>query len=135
MATPPVRGYLVPLEGLQDYIRDQLQQLRSEVLKYDQAVAEYYKAEHANELLARQVNAQKDHCAQLEELIDLKETTHDHDSDPSGIEQELTNLRYQVRNTEEALLAKTTEFDHANERLQEQGTEVAKYKVTFMIHY
>jgi len=143
-----------PLEDLQSYIYDQVQNLRSEVLKYDEAVADYRKAEHANEILTQQIDAQKECCAQLEvhihghrqkeddlrsryaqleqELLDLKGTTIGHDSEPSELEQELTNLRHQMSKTEDALRAKSMELDHANERLQEQGIEVAKSKVTFI---
>jgi DNA repair exonuclease SbcCD ATPase subunit len=58
-----------PLNELQRYIHDQLQHLRAEVLRYDEAVADYRKAQHANEVLTQEANAQKEHRAQLEEQI------------------------------------------------------------------
>ncbi|KAF2680868.1 hypothetical protein K458DRAFT_88845 [Lentithecium fluviatile CBS 122367] len=139
-----------PMDDLQRYIRDQLQHLRSEVLKYDEAIAQYHQTEHANELLVKQAESQKELCARLEEqirchcqtetdlksryaqlekeVVDLRDMAHDHNSDPPELEQELVNLRHQMRKAEENLQAKATELDDANRRLQEQGNEMAKEK-------
>jgi chromosome segregation ATPase len=142
----------LPVDGLQSYIRDQLQHLRSEIFNYDETVTAYRKAEQANELLTQELNVQKEHRAQVEDQIhryrqdetelksrknllekkfnDLKTSACDHHTDAAGVEQELTNLQHQMRQTEDAMRAKTTELDHANERLQEQEIEMAKAKVS-----
>jgi chromosome segregation ATPase len=159
----------VPLDDIQRYLRDQLQQLRTEVLRYEEAIGEQHKLENANKLLNQQIKAEKERGVKLEqdvlgyrqsedglksqyaqlerELADFREAAHEQharlerefddfreaanqqDSDPSELEQELINMRHQMRKTEEIARNKTTELNHANYRIQERGNEVARVRV------
>jgi chromosome segregation ATPase len=143
-----------PLDELQRYIRDQLQHLRSELLSYDEVVADYRKEQHKNTLLTQQVDAQKEHCAQLkeqirdhrqnesdlqsrcvqveQELVIWKNKTRDHESNLSELEQALSNAQDQMKEVDQNLRSKTTELDDAHQRLQDLVVEITKSKVEFL---
>lgn len=140
-----------PVEGVQTYIHNQLQNLSAEVLKYDEVAAEYHKAQRSNEILNQRLETQKEQCGKLEEQIgscrqdeadlrsrysqlenelsDLRQLARDRDSNPD-LEQEMTSLRHRVRKAEDDLQTKITELDQANQHLQGQASEVAKSKVS-----
>ena len=140
-----------PLEDIQNYVRDQLQDLRADMIKSNEAVSEYRAIENANKLLVQQVDAQKTRCSQLEEQISghrqtttdmksrhdqleqdlaaLRQSTLDHNSMRSDLQQKLDNTKLRVNKAEEAVQAKFIELAHVNSCLHDREEELDRIKV------
>jgi chromosome segregation ATPase len=145
-----VQGIQSPTKKIEDCIHE-VQALEIKILNFNDAVAERLRAQHENEILRKQTDAQKEECTKLEEqvrnhrqtednlktryskleheLSELRDKARDHESEPSKLEQELLGMRQQSRNAEDSLQSKITELGSASQRLEEREHELAKAKV------
>lgn len=143
------------MDDIQNYVQGQMQKLRDDVLKYDEAVNQCREERHSNERLSEQLDCQKVHFAKLEEQVrihrqnevnlesrcsqleeesnGLRDVAREHDLKKSGLEHELASLRLLARKAEDDLQAKIIELGHVNERVQQQTTEVATTKVRWVL--
>ena len=140
-----------PDAELQDFIKQQLQCLRTDMVRYEDVVAENRKAYEANDTLKKQLETQQQHCTQLDEQIkalqqteanlrarssqlesglnDLKDIPHDPETEPSELERGIVDLRQQLRKAEEDLQAAHTRIEKTERIQQELEQDGAKYKV------
>ena len=140
-----------PDEELQEFIKQQLHNLRMEMVRYEDVVSENRKAYESNESLKRQLEGQQQHCSRLDEQInalqqtevdlrarssqlerdlnDLQDSSHDPMTEPSELERELVDLRQQLRKVEEDLQAARTQIEEAEPVRHELKQEGARYKV------
>jgi chromosome segregation ATPase len=138
-------------KDVENYIRDQLQNLRTEILKYDEVSIEYEKARQTNDHLTKQLQAQKEHhekldgrvksllhseitlksrSSQLEmELNTLKNISCDRNSEPSVLEREAVALRSQLRKAEEDLQVAVDKLNKVEEVRGKEESEAAGWKV------
>jgi chromosome segregation ATPase len=121
------------------------------MVRYEDVVAENRKAYEASDTLKRQLEVQQQHCSQLDEQIkafqqaeadlrarsgqlerdlnDLKNMSHDPETEPSELERGMIDLRQQLRKAEEELQAAHTQIEKAEQVRQELEQDGAKYKV------
>jgi chromosome segregation ATPase len=140
-----------PDTELQNFIKQQLQLLRTEMVKYEDVVAENRKAHDANDTLKKQLEAQQQYCSQLDEQIkayqqseeelrarsnqlehelnDLRDVSHDPETEPSELERGITDLHQQLRKAEEDLQAANARIEKAEQVRQGLEQDGAKYKV------
>jgi chromosome segregation ATPase len=140
-----------PDTELQDFIKQQLQNLQKEMWKYEDVVAENRKAHKSNDTLKKQLEAQHQHCSYLDEQIkalqltevdltahstqlerdlnDLKDMSHDPETEPSELERGMMDLRQQLRKAEEDLQAANTRIEEAEQVRQELEQDGARVKV------
>jgi chromosome segregation ATPase len=140
-----------PDTELQDFIKQQLQTLQTEMVKYEEVVAENRKAHETNDTLKKQLEAQQQHCSQLDEQIkafqqseenfrarssqlerelhDLKNVPNEPETEPSELELGMTDLRQQLRKAEEDLQAANARIEKAEQVQQELEQDGTKYKV------
>ena len=138
-------------KDVENYIRDQLQNLRIEILKYNEVSIECQKARQTNDHLTKQLQAQKEHhekldarvksllqnevtlksrSSQLEmELNTLKNMSCDRDSEPSVLEQEAVALRSQLRKAEEDLQVAIDNLNKVEKVRGKEESEAAGWKV------
>lgn len=140
-----------PSEDLQGYIRNQLQNLRAEILKYDEVSAEYQKARHTNDHLEKQLEAQKEAHGKLDERVGsllqseadlksrstemeielnaLRDMTRNHDVDPPDVQRKVYALRDQLRKADGDLQVAVDKLSHAEELRQGEESAAATWKV------
>ncbi|CAI9626467.1 unnamed protein product [Alternaria burnsii] len=112
---------------LQEFIKEQINGLQTEMLRYEEVAAENRKTHESNVCLKSQLDAQQEHCTRLEEQVkgyekaevDLKASCEQlkrelkvlEDAPPidtSGLEQEAFGLRQKLQKAEEDLTAVNT---------------------------
>jgi DNA repair exonuclease SbcCD ATPase subunit len=141
-----------PAGDVQDLLRDEIEKLRNDVLKYEDATAEYLKAQQSNEVLSKELNVEKlksekldgrvkvlqqsevhlkTQSAQLEnELKTMKDMARDSASLPSELEREMENFRVELHRKESDLREAAAKAEAA-EKLQEiRANEAAEWKVS-----
>ncbi|KAF1850209.1 uncharacterized protein K460DRAFT_350291 [Cucurbitaria berberidis CBS 394.84] len=145
-----VESKLLPTDEIQVCVKTEMQHLRTEILKYEDVLAEDRKAQESNATLKKELEAQKKnsqdldrqirvlqqneadletHESQLErELSDMRNTTRNQESELAELERGLTNLRQQVRNGEDDLQTANSRIDQTERLRQELEQEAAKYK-------
>ncbi|KAF2796924.1 hypothetical protein K505DRAFT_415434 [Melanomma pulvis-pyrius CBS 109.77] len=139
-----------PSEDLQGYIHNQLQKLRVEIIKYDEASAECQKARQTNEHLEKQLESQKEAYWKLEERVGsllhseadlktrsaemevelnaLRDMTCSHDADPPDVEREVYELHEQLKKTDGDLQVAVDKLSHAEELRQGEESAAATWK-------
>jgi chromosome segregation ATPase len=140
-----------PAGDVQNLLRDEIEKLRNDVLKYEDATAEHLKVHQSNEVLSKELNAEKlkseklngqvkilqqsevhlkTQSARLEnELKTMKDMARDSASLPSELEREMVNLRAELRGKESDLRQAAAKAEAA-EKLQEiRENEAAEWKV------
>jgi chromosome segregation ATPase len=112
-------------------------------------------AKELNGTLKKQLEAQQQHSSRLDEEIkafqqnevdlkarasqlehdlnDLRDMSHNPQTEPSELERGITDLRQQLEKTEEDLEAASTKIENAEQVRQELEKEGAKYKVFFSL--
>ncbi|KAF2117230.1 hypothetical protein BDV96DRAFT_598152 [Lophiotrema nucula] len=137
-------------EEIQDSLYAQLQALKSEVLKYDEAKADYHKARQCNEHLNHQLQLQREQCERLGEQVQglqlneanlkarssqlelelkaFKDEARDHESEPSELELEIAALRVQLKKAEEDVRVAAASLGSSEHLRQEQETAAVQMK-------
>jgi chromosome segregation ATPase len=140
-----------PSKDVENYIYDQLQNLRTEILKYDEVSTECETVRQTNAHLTLQLQAQNEHhekldarvksllqseaglksrYAQLEiELNTLKNMSCDRVSKSSDPGQEEVALRSHLRKAEEDLQAALDKLNKIEEVSEKERSDVARWKV------
>ncbi|KAJ4378000.1 hypothetical protein N0V83_000830 [Neocucurbitaria cava] len=148
-----LRSKQLQSEDTQAIARDQMQKLRTEVLKYEEVVAENRKVCESNVVLTMQLEAQQHHSrdlaerikalqksetdlalrsTQLErELSDLKDLTHSRKPESVELERKLDDLRQQLIRMEHELAATNSQVEQTEGHRQELEQEAAKYKAKY----
>ncbi|KAJ4299283.1 hypothetical protein N0V90_004527 [Kalmusia sp. IMI 367209] len=148
--TKSVEQIDLPTHELQHYIQQQFSTLRADVMKFDEAFVEYRNAQHTIDDLHQQLELQKEQYMNLEgsvrssrqeeadlksrysqlevELEEWKSKSCGHGSDPLKLEQEIANLRQQVKKAREDLREGLTELGRVQQRSEDQTIELAKVK-------
>lgn len=145
-----------PTDKIQSIVKDEIQGLRTEVLRYEEAVAETGNMSEINITLRSKIESQqrlhqvldgqvkalqqnevdtKAHSAQLEsELEKLRNTARKYETGSVELESQMGDMRQQLRKAGDELEAANGKIEQ-KERLQEQlEAEVAKYKVCSSIN-
>jgi chromosome segregation ATPase len=129
-----------PLEEVQSFIRDQLQDLRSEMAKFDEVVKENREAQESNNILKKQLRDEQQSVQQLNaqidtvrqsaedlatrkvelehELTQLSNQARDHAASSWTSQQETTQLRKDLRKAEEDRAAGHAEVERHNENMK-----------------
>lgn len=132
-----------------------MQMLRTEVLKYEEVVAENCKARESNVMLTMQLEAQQKHSNDLAEHIkalqksetdleirstqlerevsDLRDLTHGRKPESVGLERKLDDLRQQLIRVEHELAVTNSEMEQIEGHRHELEQDAAKYKVWIAI--
>ncbi|KAF1829285.1 hypothetical protein BDW02DRAFT_561435 [Decorospora gaudefroyi] len=136
---------------LQDFIKQQLQCLQTEMGKYEDVVAENRKEKALNENLKKRLEAQEQHSSELEEQIkalqkteldirahssqlqselhNLGDISKNSQTERSEVEQGMADLREQLRKAEEYLQTANANNEKAAQVQKSLQQEGAKYKV------
>ncbi|CAO2647639.1 Nn.00g085610.m01.CDS01 [Neocucurbitaria sp. VM-36] len=138
------------IEEIQTLVRDQMQNFRTEMLKYEDVVAENRKAHESNVILQTQLEAQqcrsrgldeqlkalrkseadlKLRFTQLEhELCDLRDLAHDHEPQSIELEQKMNDLHQQLRQAYSELVVANSKVEQTERLRLELEQDAAKYK-------
>jgi chromosome segregation ATPase len=115
-----------PTEKIQTFIADRLRELRSEMLRFDNVVAEGRKAHESKDDLSRQLEAEQQHNKQLSEKINLlrhnEERILTYRSELEGLNQEIKDTQHECR------VAKA-EVQRLQQNLQKRDKKLADYAV------
>ena len=136
-----VENTTYPTEEIQTFINVRMQDLRSELLRFDEVVAESRKAKESNDALNQQLEAEQKHTQHLTEQVrvlrqneeDLKERqallerqlseindkAQDDSAVPVALEQETADLRQQLRRVEDELGDRDAEIARLERSLEE----------------
>jgi archaellum component FlaC len=140
-----------PSKDFENCIRNQLQNLRTEILKFDEVSIECAKARQTNDHLIKQLQIQKEHhenldeqvksllhneitlksrSSQLEmELNTLKNMSRDRNSEPSNLAKEAIALRSQLGKVKNDLQVAMDNLIKVEEVREKEGSEAAGWKV------
>jgi chromosome segregation ATPase len=140
-----------PAEKIQTLIENQLQEFRSEILRFDEVSAENRKAQDLNSALnnrlaterekAREMNERihtlQDEEEELEEqkvqlecqLAELNGKIHDRDTDISGLQKGTENLRRQLTSVEDDCNKANAEIERLRKNIQKRDQKIADYDV------
>lgn len=152
--TQSVEEIEFPTGEIQDHIEDQFGGLRAYLKKYDDAFAENRKVQQSNEQLHQQLEAQRDQCTELEESVhqhqqdkvkaeakftilaaemeSWKAKACNHDLNPSRLEDDILNLRQQIKKTSEELREDFTRKGRDQLRMEQLETELTTTKVRML---
>jgi chromosome segregation ATPase len=141
-----------PTDDIQTFVRNQLQELQAEMLKYEKAVAEGRKAQQSNDALKQQMEAQQQHILRLDEQIkgrrrseeelrarstqlecelkDLKDMSPDHTSAPLELERGMLDLRQQLKSSEEDREATRARLDELEQLRQQHEQKIRDCEVS-----
>lgn len=146
-----MNGCYFPTQEMQTHFSNQLQDLRTEILKYEEVVTENRKVLQSNDSLQKELDAQQQYClkldaqvkvlqeseaglkdvsAQLErELRDFKDPTRSQSSELLEMEREMTDLRHHLKRVEDNLVAANSKAEQEERLRKEQDHEAQKSKV------
>jgi chromosome segregation ATPase len=141
-----------PLEEVQSFIKDQLQDLRSEMAKFDEVVKENREAQESNNILKKQLRDEQQSVQQLNaqidtlrqraediatrkvelehELTELSNKARDHAAGSWASEQETTQLRKDLRKAEEDRGAQLAEIERVNENMKKCDKKLEDLKAS-----
>lgn len=141
-----------PTECIQTFIKDQLRDLRIEMLRFDEVVSKGRKAQESNNALNQQLEAEQRHTQQLTEqigvlrqneedlkarqaqierqLADIHGKAEDRDVDPTALEQETSELRQRLSTIEHELNDKEAEISRLERKLGKRDRKLADYEVS-----
>ena len=143
------------MENIQTFIRDQLQVLRSEMLKFDDVLAESRKHQDLNAALNIQLAAERKEAQEMNSKIatlgrqeqELKEQkvqierrlaeandkVRDQNTDMSARQNDTEDLRRQLKSVEDKLSAATAEIERLQKNTQTRDKKIADYGVSCFI--
>jgi chromosome segregation ATPase len=149
-----VENKTYPTEDIQKFVKGQLQELRSEMLRFDEVVAESRKAQESNDALQQKVEAEQQHGQLLTEQIralhqnekdlkarqtqleqqlsDINDQVRVHDAEPSALEKEMGELRQQLRTVEDERAVKEVQIARLERNLEKRDRKLADFEVS---HY
>jgi chromosome segregation ATPase len=146
-----VENKTYPTDDIQTFVKDQLQELQANMLKYEEAVTEGREAQQSNDVLRQQMEAQQQHILRLDEqmeghrqseedlkarsallerdLNDAKDLVHDHSADPLELEQGILDLRQQLKKSEEERKAACAKLDELEQLRQQHEQKIRDCEV------
>jgi chromosome segregation ATPase len=147
-----VESRVNPTEKIQTYVGNQLRELRSEMLKFDEVVAESRKTQDLNDALNNKLAAEREeahkmnerietlsgqeeelkkHKVQLEcQLAELHDKYRDQITDMSTLQQGMEDLRRQLKLVKDECSEAKAEIKRLLKNIQKRDKKIADYDVS-----
>lgn len=141
-----------PTDDVQAFVKDQLQELRTDMLRFEEVAADGRKAQEANATLNQKVEAEQRHTLQLTEQIrDLQRNEKDlkarqvqlecqlananeiirvQDPEPSALNKEIADLQQRLKSVEKERTAKEAEVADLGRKMEKRNRKLADYDVS-----
>ncbi|KAF2825351.1 hypothetical protein CC86DRAFT_383251 [Ophiobolus disseminans] len=148
-----VESQTYPTEDIQTFVKDRLQELRSEILRFDEVVAESRKAQESNDTLQQQLQSEQQQTQQLTEqmgvlrqneddlkarqvqlerqLADMGDKTQDQGANSTIPEQETVDLRKELGKVKDELSHKEVEIAKLERNLEKRDRKLADFEKSY----
>jgi chromosome segregation ATPase len=130
-----------PTEDVQTFISNQLHDLRSEMLRFHDVVAESRRARESNDGVSRELEAERHRAqnpndelkmrkAQLEcQIADVGDDTRSHGSSIPDSRQEAEGLREKIKEVEDECCVAKSEVERLQRNIQKRDRKLVDYGV------